>query len=286
MILANNHTTKSRFMRLYILCLVWILLIIPTAVYVLYVNLSRSKASYSWESSHNATTWNEIDLVPSNGVVVFDRYIWLGSGIIVFLTFGFGRDAVTMYRCCMLAVGLGRVFPSLRTDYTGTRASKPGSFSTFSSKAKLYLSKRKSSASSWQTKSWQTDTTATHRMSDAAPVSPKDMTFLESITEVPQQHATLSSQDAEMAASPTDKPDVFGRLKSAFRFEQTQPPHGERSVAMGDMSGAPLTVRSNVSSGGQAPVPSTRTVPSTFEVVVRKEVRQGSEPAGTLPMGK
>ncbi|KAI7408359.1 hypothetical protein KC328_g96 [Hortaea werneckii] len=81
-ILAHNDTTKSRFLRLYILC----------------IALNKS-------------------LTSGNGKIVFDRFIWLGCGIMVFLTFGFGKEAVGMYRNGLLAVGLGRLFPGLGSDH-------------------------------------------------------------------------------------------------------------------------------------------------------------------------
>ena len=136
-------------MRLYILCLVWILVFIPTQAYVLYVNLSTHRTSYSWSEAHDFADWDNIIMTPSYGAIIFDRWIWLGSGVVTFIFFGLGREAVSMYRSGLLAIGVGRIFPSLRPDYM-SRKSTAGTVSSFGSKAKLYF-KRKSSNSSWHT---------------------------------------------------------------------------------------------------------------------------------------
>ncbi|KAK5134852.1 hypothetical protein LTR08_006084 [Meristemomyces frigidus] len=282
-ILASSNTTKSRFLRLYVLCLVWLFAFIPTQAYVLYINLAMHRTAYSWSETHDPTTWNQIIMVPSDGAVLFDRWIWLGSGIVVFIFFGLGKEAVTMYRSGLLAIGLGKVIPSLRPDYN-SRNSETGTFSSFGSKAKLFL-KRKSSISSWAS-----DSVASRSASIAVPVSPKGMTFLETIRE--DQHVGEKSKilgpgashqftaSTNQAPSPANRQPVLSRIMSVFKSNKAETRHGTNDLTLADMSGQLLTVHSEISTSSSSPL----TFGNSFEVMVKKEVRQGSETAETLPM--
>ena len=119
---------------------------IPAEAYIIAYNAQTQSQTrgdlrtYSWSKTHNPKTYNEIILVPSGGRVIYDTWIPLGVGIVVFVFFGFGRDAVSMYRSGLLAIGLGKVIPSFNKD---NRGSTTGTVSSFSSKARM-LFKRKS----------------------------------------------------------------------------------------------------------------------------------------------
>ncbi|KAK5125549.1 hypothetical protein LTR85_000660 [Meristemomyces frigidus] len=284
-ILASSNTTKSRFMRLYVLCLVWTLAFIPGQAFVLYANLSTHRTAYSWSETHDPAVWNEIIMVPSNGAVLFDRWIWLASGLVVFIFFGLGKEAVSMYCSGLLAVGLGKIVPSLRTDSTA-RKSTSGTLSSFGSKAKMFL-KRKSSVSSWYTTS-----TASRSDSTAAPLSPKNMTFLETISQ--DQHTNEKTQrsgllahvlrsptstDPEKATESAHRPSMISRLTSIFTPNKAASLAPIQCLTLGQ----PLTVRSDISTGHPSPTLSTHASANSIEVTVRREVRQGSEAAEILP---
>ncbi|OTA25597.1 hypothetical protein BTJ68_11274 [Hortaea werneckii EXF-2000] len=129
-ILAHNDTTKSRFLRLYILCIVWLLGIIPLSSWMLSVNLGSQQEPYKWVEAHDYSKWNEIVVIPSNGNIVFDRFIWLGCGIMVFLTFGFAIGIPD--RTNGQADGLNRTvsnsYNDLATSPNASFQSPPGSF--------------------------------------------------------------------------------------------------------------------------------------------------------------
>lgn len=271
-------------MRLYVLCMVWILAFIPTQAFVLYINLSMHRTAYSWSETHNPAAWNEIIMVPSQGTVLFDRWIWLGSGLVVFIFFGLGKEAVSMYRSGLLAVGLGKIVPSLRGD--STRHSTSGTLSSFGSKAKTFI-KRKSSVSSWYTNS-----TTSMANSVAVSESPKNMKFLETISEdqhmheKPQEHSrftkglrSMTSTDPEKTTKTAGQPSVVRRMASLFRSNRSESQASTQGLAL---TGQPMTVRADVSTGHPSPTLSTHASANSIEVIVRKEIRQGSEAAETL----
>ena len=274
-ILASSNTTKSRFMRLYILCLVWILVFIPTQAYVLYINLSTHRIPYSWSEAHDMAEWDNIIMTPSYGAIIFDRWVWLGSGVVTFIFFGLGREAVSMYRSGLLAIGAGRIFPSLRPEYA-SRNSTAGTVSSLGSKAKLYF-KRKSSTSSWHT-----DTSSSRPTSVAAPVSPKNMAFLETITEDRLATQRPQTSDLEKALGSNGRQSMIGRMLSAFKLKQAGARGGSQGLYLANMSSDPLTADSAVSTGEASPTMSQHASTNSIEIIVRKEVRQGSETAETV----
>lgn len=86
-------------------------------------------------------------MVPTGGVVYFDRWIHIGVGFAIFVFFGIGKEALSMYRGWLLKLGFGAIFPRLHP--VGTRI--PSMVSTtkgsFGSRARIYLSKRVSTDS-------------------------------------------------------------------------------------------------------------------------------------------
>jgi pheromone a factor receptor len=283
-ILSTAQTTKSRFLRLYLICCIWLLIYLPIQLYLLALSASNLTESYSWTETHDWAAYNDIYLVASHGVVFWDRWIWLGAGLMVFLFFGCGREASAMYRTGLLAIGLGTVFPSLKRD--PDRRPTVSMMSSISSKAKLLL-KRNGSASSSVT--WtSTTTTTTHSTftnsrsysrADDATVSPKNPTFLEVIRE------TSTARDIEKASSPAaPRPSLFWRILRIWSngplLRKDRPPHSAPPMPLADLTSKGATVRSTVSAG-QRPVSLVKHVRDTSsDVLVRKEIRQRSEHEG------
>jgi pheromone a factor receptor len=73
--------------------------------------------------------------------VLYDRWINLACGCLIFFFFGMGKDAKGMYREWLIKVGLGRVFPVLLVESHGA-SSQRGGLSSGNSKRSLW---RKSS---------------------------------------------------------------------------------------------------------------------------------------------
>ncbi|KAK3701834.1 a-factor receptor [Vermiconidia calcicola] len=278
-ILAISNTTKSRFLRLYVICILWILGAIPVEIYTVYFNIETlAKEPYSWSSTHDPEAWKQIIMIPSGGQVVYDRWIWLTCGVVVFVFFGLGREALAMYRTGLLAVGFGKIFPTLRPDHRG---STTATISSYSSKAKMLFKSRTS------TSTWTSSTNNSYTMSSSALASPKKTAFLGSIDEtsgVDEKHGDNRNQQTRCslttgkAASSKNRPSVIARVLSLFQAKKQLPVYSSDPLPLAVLTGQPTTVHATVLSGPRSPTLAqhVRGI-SADEVVVRKEVRQGSD---------
>lgn len=220
-------------------------------------------------------------MVPSNGEVYWDRWIWLPTGFCVFLFLGCGREAVGMYRDALLAVGLGRVVPALRRGTEGETRPTVSTIGSMSSKAKM-LFKRKSPASD-TTSTAAISTASTTRSANNAeddPISPRTTTSLEAIGQVDVEQALPPTQQAQ----PHNSTSFFNGLTALFstprRQQQRNPNLTPSPLPLTELLGQSATMRATVSAG-QRPVSLVRHVRHVgSDVLVRKEVRQGSEHEG------
>lgn len=105
---------KSGFLRLFFLAFVMLVAILPVQAYVVYHNLTLSLPwhPYSWSEIHGPQ-WYKIIKVPTHGSIFFDRWSPIASGFMIFIFFGFGRDATRMYRILFWSLGLGYCFPGV-----------------------------------------------------------------------------------------------------------------------------------------------------------------------------
>ncbi|MCJ1257940.1 a-factor receptor [Lignoscripta atroalba] len=147
---SNSKLTQSRFMRLFLASLLLLVVFLPLQFYVLYRNALFPLQPYSWAVIHGPTWW-DIIMVPTGGVVQFDRWIRIALGFTVFFCFGLGQDAIAMYRDWLLKCGLGKIFPKLRRQQQTSRT--PGRnldsrTESFSSKARLFFERKFSSGGS------------------------------------------------------------------------------------------------------------------------------------------
>ena len=140
---SNSNLTKNRFLRLFLLSIALIVTFIPLQFYVLFVNSVESPLlPYSWDLVHGPQ-WEDIMLIPTGGKVFYDRWIQIALGFGVFVFFGLGQDAQTMYRKWLLKAGFGRVFPGLHRQPT-RRAILPTSSqsNSFGSKTRSFFKDR------------------------------------------------------------------------------------------------------------------------------------------------
>lgn len=98
----------------------------------------RQSYPFDFRKLHDPATWNISVVLPST--VLYDRWINLGCGLLLFFFFGMGRDAKGMYKEWLIKVGLGRLFPELLVE--GRDSLRRGGLSTNDSKKSLW---RKSS---------------------------------------------------------------------------------------------------------------------------------------------
>ncbi|CAG8055483.1 unnamed protein product [Penicillium olsonii] len=151
---SSSNLSKSRFLRLFFLALSMLVCILPLQGFVLYsdITLALPWHPYSWSRAHDQD-WFKIIKVPQGNSVFFDRWTPVGSGFMVFIFFGFGRDATRMYRTIFWYLGLGYCFSSIERPMTSpTHASSPGAESgttlvgTISYHAKSIFSRKDSTS--------------------------------------------------------------------------------------------------------------------------------------------
>jgi pheromone a factor receptor len=95
---------------------------------------------------HNGD-WTTIIKVPSGNSVFFDRWTPVASGFMIFIFFGFGRDATRMYRIIFWYLGFGHCFPGIEPPTTQDGLPSPRAESettlvgTIGSRAKSFFSR-------------------------------------------------------------------------------------------------------------------------------------------------
>jgi pheromone a factor receptor len=155
-LVAVRNTTQSRFIRLFIICVIVILVYVPYTIWLL-VSLSYQITDpYSWSRVHNPNRFNSIVKAPSFGVVTVDKWGQVATGYVLFFVFGTGSDAYNTYKKMLVVCGLGRIWPSLYI-LRESGASTPNSFinartltSSVTSKAlNVFKSRSDSFAETW-----------------------------------------------------------------------------------------------------------------------------------------
>ncbi|KAF2238659.1 STE3-domain-containing protein [Viridothelium virens] len=166
-LLTASNTNRSRFLRLFLMALSLGLAFLILTIYLFYKNIIVTHIPYSWKLVHDPEAWNEILMVPSYGVVLIDHWIRIATGISVFAFFGVGKEATSMYRTALVAIGLGKVFPRLKE---GRSSTSQGSSSSFGSRAKAYVKEKWSGSRATATIS--TINTSTFKLGRAASATP------------------------------------------------------------------------------------------------------------------
>jgi pheromone a factor receptor len=131
-LLASSNTTRGRFFRLFATASILILGITPVQIYIIVTQYPRQNYPFNFRELHDPKTWNTSVVLPST--VLYDRWINLACGFLIFFFFGMGRDAKGMYREWLVKVGMGRLFPVLLVD---SRESSQRGVSTNNSKIPL-----------------------------------------------------------------------------------------------------------------------------------------------------
>ncbi|MCJ1400025.1 a-factor receptor [Xylographa trunciseda] len=195
---STSGLTRSRFLRLFVVAFIVVAIILPVQSYILYTNAMFPQIPYSWAAIHDPAAWNEIVMVPTAGAVAFDRWIRIALGIVVFVCFGTGKDAMRMYKAWLCTLGLGRMFPSLKracslpmhNHCASTRRSSASGFSTLKGKAaSLFSSTFSRSSISSSTVSPNDPSKSFPRMPSVAEVHPSSPSTASSIT-----HADLQAE--------------------------------------------------------------------------------------------
>jgi pheromone a factor receptor len=145
---SGSNMNKFRFLKLFWLSFILLLVVLPLQIYVLYFNISTNLPwlPFSWDAIHGSQ-WNTIIPVATGGTVVFpDHWVTIVASFVLFLFYGLGNDAIKLYRSWLLRVGVGRLFPSLYAPYEGSSYTK-GLLSSISTKTKSFYSKTRTTLS-------------------------------------------------------------------------------------------------------------------------------------------
>lgn len=298
-LLAHSNTNRSRFARLFAICMLWLAVSIPLQAYVIVRQAGTPHVPFDWALVHDPEAWRLIEMFPSGGKIYYTRYIWLGGSFMVFVLFGFGRDAGRLYAKGLRAVGLGRCVPVPRAGSTGRSPSHAGTIGSVSSKARLLFS-RKSSVAGRTARLSAADSRSSGvtAPSMSEPLSPKTMQHLETV----QENARLTTAsggkplvqkvssylpswlggyrktaplDVERSMPAVSKPSGFHNLTSALRSPTATSNAGGKPVLMNDI----LRTRDITISSTAAPVLPEPAFPIQGGVVVKREVSQESEVA-------
>ena len=138
---SSSTLTKTRFIRLFAMSSILVVVALPLQLYGLIENISHYDFKpYSWSRVH--AHWANIILLPTFGQVTIDHWVQVGVGFAVFIFFGFGKDAMNLYRAWLVALGLSRIWPALRNDANTHDSEKQDSITTLGSRAQLWVKKR------------------------------------------------------------------------------------------------------------------------------------------------
>ncbi|KAF1933356.1 STE3-domain-containing protein [Didymella exigua CBS 183.55] len=150
-LMTARNTTRSRFLRLFLMCMVFLVIVVPYSMYPFWYYCNEmvlNGGDYEY-------TPGTIFPFPSGGQIHIDKWGQIVMGYVAALLFGTGTDAYNTYKKMLLAIGLGKIFPSLYV-MCESGSSTPSSYvsartwtSSCVGKAKSYFSKGGSTFSSF-----------------------------------------------------------------------------------------------------------------------------------------
>ncbi|KAG5517985.1 hypothetical protein PMAC_000440 [Pneumocystis sp. 'macacae'] len=95
---SKSSMTLSRFIRLIGICSLLITVYLPLNIYMLCTNIfliTRTKIKYSWSDVHK---WGDGIAFLKNDKISFNLWLMPSNGIVIFIFFGMGSDAIAMYK--------------------------------------------------------------------------------------------------------------------------------------------------------------------------------------------
>lgn len=146
-----RNTTRSRFLRLFLMCMVFLVVVVPYSMYPFWYYCNEMVL----RGGDHEYSPGMIFTFPSGGEIHIDKWGQIAMGYVTFLLFGIGTDAHNTYKKMLLVIGLGKIFPSLHV-MRESGSNTPSSFiaartwtSSCVGKAKSYFSKSGSPLSSF-----------------------------------------------------------------------------------------------------------------------------------------
>lgn len=197
-ILEASNTSRARFQRLWQLSTICLLWVIPQSIYMTVNNSLIPYHPFSFSQVHDPATWDQIIFNDKPFAVSPDRWIRIGGGILLFVFFGVGADAVTMYKGWILKSGVGRFVPSLLNEPSTPRSPLDSTTDSRTSKA---WSKTKAMFSSRRGSKGNDTGSSVTATSPGSPLSPLDASPL-SAKSYHSSSTTKSDITMEPAVSP------------------------------------------------------------------------------------
>lgn len=111
-LISARNTTKSRFIRLFTICVIIIVFYLPYSLWVLVNLCSAITHPYDWGRVHGPK-FNSIVKIPALGQVSIEKWVQVATGYVIFFVFGTGKDSYNLYKKMLVTLGLGKIFPSL-----------------------------------------------------------------------------------------------------------------------------------------------------------------------------
>ncbi|KAH6622252.1 pheromone A receptor-domain-containing protein [Boeremia exigua] len=262
-LVSARNTTRSRFLRLFLMCMVFLFTVVAYSVYSFYY-FCNAMVTYeldtAWWDSIEGDKRKVILKFRSDGAVHVDKWGQIGLGYIAFLLFGTGTDAYNTYKKMLLAIGLGKLFPSLYIMHD-TASSTPSSFV----KAKSYFSKGTSRFSSFGGSTFNTS-----MRSDSVALDTLDRPALRSVSSTTP---VLHDHSEPLA------PSLLKRIFTRGRHQPILPVFSQRSLTpQPEKDTATDTVTEGFSARAWASeAPSSRRTSEPSGVIVFREVHLDEE---------
>lgn len=104
------------FVKLTMIACALLLIWIPCQFYYFRLQLPPTLHPYSFSEIHRPELWWPIAYYPTalNSQLQYNGWSCVGVSFMIFCFFGFNNDAIDTYRKWMVAIGLGKCFPSLK----------------------------------------------------------------------------------------------------------------------------------------------------------------------------
>ena len=132
---GNSGFTARRYIKLFVLALLLVIVLIPVEFYYMWLNLPPHYVPYSWTRVHDPLVWGAIIFVSTSDApnIQYNGWVTVAMSFMLFCFFGFSDEAIDVYRNCLVFCGFGLVWPSLKVPREARRRSTTGTRSTWSS---------------------------------------------------------------------------------------------------------------------------------------------------------
>lgn len=122
---TNSGLNLTRFARLLIFCFIIVLVMFPFSLYSFIQDLEQVGGSYNFKSTHSKALWNVI-IKFDPGKPVYNIWLYILMSYLVFLIFGLGTDALSMYGRFLRRIGLGFIIDSIHIFIQRNRENRVG----------------------------------------------------------------------------------------------------------------------------------------------------------------